>query len=122
MAVSCGVPQWRGGQESESSRAEQLFTELDGRTVGCGLDRWVLQVLGIHTSANDIWIQAAPAGDATRSLVLHFSARSSAEGALGALATWSSLPDDQRPRVIEVNESADTDEGSTELRSLAHLD
>ena len=113
MAVSGNQPWW-GGDDLEFSRAEGLVAELDNQYVGDESSGWVIAVLGVYVSTDDIWMQIAPVHDTDHGLVLHFSERGTADQALAALAEWSKAPVEHRPRVLEVRHVT----GSRKSRTL----
>lgn len=87
------------------SAVQWWFNALDQRRIRVRSGRWVVQVTGIHTDGADLWIQIAPAGHLTRSLVVHVSVQTTIDEAVAALeAAWSERRTDRT--VIDLTRAA----------------
>jgi hypothetical protein len=85
------------------SPADYLFAELDHRRVGEGPVSWLTEVAAIHMVRHEAWVQVAPVGESSRSVILHLSARATAKHALATLAAfWSQRVEEAAPQVIHV--------------------
>ena len=85
------------------SIADRLFAELDHRQIGNGTVRWLTEVAAIHLVRHEAWVQVAPVGQSSRSVILHMSPRVTAKHALEKLAEfWSRTADEAAPQVIHV--------------------
>jgi len=85
------------------SPADRLFAELDHRRVGEGPVSWLTEVAAIYIVRHEAWIQVAPVGESSRSVILHLSARATAKHALATLAAfWAQTVDGAAPQVIHV--------------------
>jgi hypothetical protein len=84
------------------SHADRLFTELDHRQIGDGLDSWMTLVTGVHIERHEAWIQIAVMGDPARSVVVHLPEHVTADHALAALAAWTRSDEEGASPIIEV--------------------
>jgi hypothetical protein len=84
------------------SHADRLFTELDHRQIGDGLDSWITLVTGIHIERHEAWIQIGVMGDPARSVVVHLPEHVTADHALAALASWTRSDEEGASPVINV--------------------
>lgn len=87
----------------ELTAADYLFIRLDRQRVVGRAITWVIEILGIVVEGRDAWVQMAPAGHPSRSVVVRMSSlEGAADRALSALRTWSDTPfDHRRPRVVD---------------------
>jgi len=85
----------------ERDPIESIAAALDMQSVGEGLDRWVVHVLGIHGDGHHIWVQIASDPDGRDSFVLRLSAWATPGHALAALASLP-FPPDGPPSVVPV--------------------
>ena len=87
----------------ELTASDLLFIRLDRQRVVGRAITWVTEILGIFVEGRDAWVQVAPAGHPSRSVVVRMSPREGAvERALSALRAWSDTPfDHRRPRVVD---------------------
>ncbi|HET9831112.1 MAG TPA: hypothetical protein VFP91_05370 [Vicinamibacterales bacterium] len=102
---SHGVGGFHAHAESRSqalSSADRLFEQLDHRVVDLHSDRWITEVTAIQVVGADAWVQLARADDPSSGVVLHLSTYATPDHALEALAAWSRIPADERPRVLDV--------------------
>lgn len=75
---------------SLDSATQWWFNVLDQRRIGSRSKSWIVQIAGIHADGSDLWIQSAPSGQPTRSIVLHVSTQASVGEAMTALEeAWS---------------------------------
>ena len=81
---------------------DPLFAALDHHLIAAedGHD-WYLQVLGIHRSEREVWVQIAPVTDATAGAVLRLSPGATPAHAIAAVGRWSPS-EAQASRVIDV--------------------
>jgi hypothetical protein len=87
---------------SELAPGEALATALDSRVIdGPGPEPWMIHVLGVHSDDRDVWLQIAPAGDVTASLVLRLSRQATVAHAVASLALGRPAMD-RYPRIIDV--------------------
>jgi hypothetical protein len=86
----------------ETPEQDPLFVALDHHLIAAedGHD-WYLQVLGIHRSEREVWVQIAPVTDATAGAVLRLSPRATPAHAIAAVGRWSPS-EAQASRVIDV--------------------
>ena len=84
----------------EPTPAEALALELDQRVIN-GTQPWMVHVLGVHSDDRDVWMQIAPAGDLTSSIVLRLSHQATAAHAVASLER-SHLPIGSYPRILQV--------------------
>jgi hypothetical protein len=88
----------------ELTAADRLFLGLDRQRVVGRAITWVVEILGIVVEGREAWVQVAPAGYPSRSVVVRVSSslEGAAERALSALKAWSDDPvDHRRPRVVD---------------------
>ena len=99
-----GVPRANGhvNRRALLSRVDRLFVELDHQRVGDGPDSWLTEVAGIHTVRHEAWVQVAPAGEPSCSVILHLPPRVTANHALAALASRYRTAHADGPQVIHV--------------------
>jgi hypothetical protein len=83
------------------SLADHWFAALDQRPIGSGQNGWVAQVLAVHTDGDGIWVQLAPADDASSTVVLHVSSATHLDEVLRALERQS-RPSAGPPAVIDL--------------------
>jgi hypothetical protein len=83
------------------SFADRWFTALDQRQIGSGASGWVAQVLGVHTERDGLWVQLAPAGDLSATVVLHVSQATHLDEVVKALERRGRL-DRTRTAVIDL--------------------
>jgi hypothetical protein len=77
----------RGTWEPQLSRLDGLLVALDDQRIGEGPGSWRVEVLGVHESGGDLWVQIARNGAVNDTLVLHLLPWATARDALIALAT-----------------------------------
>lgn len=102
-----GLAAANAGREIERpaprSPADDLFAELDHRQVGDGPSSWVTEVAAIHMVQHEAWVQVAPVGQSSRSVILHLSTRVTPKHVLATLAAfWAQSADQGAPQVIHV--------------------
>lgn len=68
------------------SELDRWFDAIDHQQIGTGLDGWTAEVVGIHSSDGDLWVQVSPTEWPGNSVVLRVAQDSSMESALTALA------------------------------------
>jgi hypothetical protein len=85
----------------ELSSADQWFAALDQRHIGDGAHEWVMQVLGVVTQDDQLWVQVAPEDDLSATLVLHMNADATLDEVLMAL-DHHAPPAIGEPAVIDV--------------------
>jgi hypothetical protein len=86
------------------STADELFTQLDGQSVGNGGCIRRIEVEGIREADNRFWVQLELIdGDDVRPLVLNLGATVSASTALASIEEWLANPDAARGQVIVVD-------------------
>ena len=102
-----------GGQPEVVDR---WFRALDQRRVRIGLHEWLLQVTGIYTDQDDVWIQIADGAAPGGSVLLRVSARTPVDHALQALAQRLHANAPMHPTIITaIVSSATTKDGRTQL-------
>jgi hypothetical protein len=69
------------------------FLVLDQRMLHVGPDTWSLQVLGIHSSPEGLWIQLASIDEPQRSFVLQVDEQTTVTDVTGALRARTSAPE-----------------------------
>jgi hypothetical protein len=69
-----------------TSLADRWYLALDNQRLQIGARSWVVQVDGIHSQGEDLWIQLSRIGIDDRGLVLHVTAGVEIEEALRLLA------------------------------------
>lgn len=85
----CGRTAGMAGQgscERQPEVVDRWFRALDQRRVRIGLHEWLLQVTGIYTDQDDVWIQIADGAAPGGSVLLRVSVRTPIDHALQALA------------------------------------
>ena len=92
------VPQSQDQYES----VDPLFAPLDHQSIPDGAGGWTTEVIGIHRSERDIWIQLGINDATDESVLMHLSLWATADDALTALQEWSARDVSRRTRVIEV--------------------
>jgi hypothetical protein len=102
ISVTGVTPQNQDPQCFETPEHDPLFAALDHHRIAAenGHD-WYLQVLGIHRSEREVWVQIAPVTDATAGAVLRLSPRATPAHAIAAVGRWSPSVA-QASRVIDV--------------------
>ena len=83
-----------------------MFHLLDHLVVDLYPDWWVTEVTAVHVVGGEAWVQLARADDPSSNVVLRLSAHANPNHALAALVAWSQTPADERPRVLDVTQSA----------------
>jgi len=64
------------------------------------------EVAAIHIERQEAWVQVAPVGQSSRSVILHLSRQVTAKHALATLAKlWSTMTDDAAPQVVHVHQT-----------------
>lgn len=92
-------------RQGPPSHADDLFAELDHRRIGEGAASWLTEVAAIHMERQEAWVQVAPVGQSSRSVILHLSTQVTAKHALATLAKlWSTMTDDAAPQVVHVHQ------------------
>ena len=90
-------------RQTPHSAADDLFAELDHQLVGEGPASWVTEVAAIHMVRHEAWVQVAPVGESSRSVILHLSTRVPITRALATLAAfWAQSTDKAAPQVLHV--------------------
>jgi len=96
----------RGAAAAVPTAADRLFDALDERWITPGPNGRLVEVLGIHATPEDAWVQIALVGESTQSVILHLPLSASIDQAIAALNAWCDTPTDHRPRLIHVTSSA----------------
>ena len=92
-------------RQGPASPADDLFAELDHRQIGEGAVSWLTEVAAIHMERQEAWVQVAPVGQSSRSVILHLSTQVTAKHALATLAKlWSTMADEAAPQVIHIHQ------------------
>ncbi len=69
------------------------FLVLDQRMLHVGPDTWIVQVLGIHSSPEGLWIQLASIDEPHRSFVLQVDDRTTVTDVTAVLRARASAPE-----------------------------
>lgn len=88
------------------TRADALFTQLDHQLLANGEERWITEVVGIHSTEQGIWIQIGFVDRPETTAVVHLSRHSTADHALAALGAWVKQPADKRSTIIQAMQVA----------------
>jgi hypothetical protein len=96
------IPHPSSAVRTKASRAEQLFQELDNRQIAAGPNSWTARVFAVHSVNAEEWVQVAPIGQPSRSLILRFSREVRPTQAVAALKTWTRIPERARPGIADV--------------------
>jgi len=83
-----------------TSLSDRWYLALDSQRLKIGARSWVVQVDGIHSQGDELWIQLTRIGFEDRGLVLHVTAGVEIEEALKLLAERQAEP--QPGEMIEV--------------------
>jgi len=86
---------------SHPRRVEQIVTALDGRRFNQGADSWVADIVGVHVTGEELWVQVARRDYSGDSIVLHLSRWATAHHAVAALSRLPVAPGIY-PHVVEV--------------------
>src|SRR5689334_8891723 len=89
------------GTPSQKSRTTALIAALDQHRIRHGAAHRLLNVLGVHTDRQTLWIQVAHSDDSSEALVLHLSLDATAEDAIRVLE-MAPRDGDHYPRIVEV--------------------
>jgi hypothetical protein len=73
--------------------ADMWFLVLDQRMLHVGLDTWIVQVLGIHSSPEGLWIQLASIDEPHRSFVLQVDDHTTVADVTAVLRARTSAPE-----------------------------
>lgn len=84
------------------SSHDALFAMLDGQLIKGRRRSWRAEVVSILEERDQTWVQIGPARKPASSVVLRLTAHPRADEALQALRTWSDLPPERRPAVIDL--------------------
>src|SRR5688572_19711054 len=108
------------GQEvSDRGHAEVVdrwFRALDQRRLRIGLHEWLLQVTGIYTDQDDVWIQIADGAAPGGSILLRVSARTPVDHALQVLGQRLHANAPAHPTIVTATvSSASTRDDRTQL-------
>ena len=87
--------------ETSLSTTDLLFAGLDRRRIPGRTFTWITEILGIFVEGSEAWVQVAPEGRPSRSVLLRMSPRGSIERALSALEAWTDFTSERRPPVID---------------------
>lgn len=86
------------------STADELFTQLDGQSVGSGDRTRRIEVEGIREADSRFWVQLALVdGNDVRPLVLNLGATVGASTALASIEHWLANPEAVQGQVIVVD-------------------
>lgn len=75
------------------AHADMWFLVLDQRMLHVGPDTWIVQVLGIHSSPEGLWIQLASIDEPQRSFVLQVDEQTTVTDVTVALRARASAPE-----------------------------
>ena len=89
------------GDFVDSRSSDQWFAALDQRKIGSGSGNWVVQVQGVHSENDGVWIQISSSEDPFATIVLHLTATTSVGDVLAALERHDH-PVDGRPAIIDL--------------------
>lgn len=71
--------------EPPVGHAHWWFTALDQRPLAVGPERWLTQVVGVHTDGSDVWIQLLPLREQLRDFTIRVSPGMSLDDVLGEI-------------------------------------
>ena len=95
---------------------DRWFRALDQRRVRIGLHEWLLQVTGIYTDQDDVWIQIADGAASGGSVLLRVNARTPVDHALQVLAQRLHANAPAHPAIITATvSSASSRDSRTQL-------
>jgi hypothetical protein len=95
--LSCAAP-----ERSLVELLDPLFGDLDRRPIAAEEGQWVTQVVGIHRTSREAWVQIATSRDDDETVLLRFVPGAKTDTALKALETWSGMSLLQRPHIVDV--------------------
>ena len=84
------------------SSHDALFAMLDGQIIRGRHRAWRAEVVSIHEERELTWVQIGPARKPASTVVMRLAANPNADAALQALRTWTDLPSDRRPSMIDL--------------------
>ena len=93
-------------ETGELTAADTLFSMLDGQLIRGRRGVWRTEVVGIHESDQDTWVQIGPARRPAEAVVIRLPPGLHADLALVAIRKWMDLPTEVRPGHIVVEEAA----------------
>ncbi len=84
------------------SSHDALFARLDGQIIRGRCGAWRAEVVSIHEERDETWVQIGPSRKPAHSVVMRLAAHPRADEALQALRTWTDLPPERRPPMIDL--------------------
>jgi hypothetical protein len=78
--------------DPDPHRVDWLVAALDQRSIDNGRTVWLVDVVGAHEAAGELWLQVAPHDDATEGVVLHMFPWNTVADAIAALESWNRQP------------------------------
>ncbi len=86
--MSTDVAYWSAAHTlREETPLDRWFAALDGRLIEAGGRAWSLRVVGIHTLADELWIQF-DTEPGSPGVVLHLGRSATVADAISALRAW----------------------------------
>lgn len=92
------------------------FLVLDQRMLHVGPDTWIVQVLGIHSSPEGLWIQLASIDEPHRSFVLQVDESTTVTDVTAALRARAAAPEPLE--VIRVPRNVQGPSAATDLSAI----
>ena len=89
-------------EQAELSVTDALFAKLDGQIIRGRKAAWRAEVVAILAEDDETWVQIGPARRPALSVVMRLDGEPQADRALAALRAWTDLPEERRPRRIDV--------------------
>jgi hypothetical protein len=88
--------------EVASAETDPLFGDLDRRPIADEDGCWMTQVVGIHRTSREAWVQIATSRGDEETVLLRLVTGAKPDTALRALEIWSGMSLGDRPHIVDV--------------------
>jgi hypothetical protein len=88
--------------DGQLSRADRLFAALDAIWMDDPAGGWITEVLGIHASRSEWWVQIAAQANSRHTVLLHLSSSVTIDDTIKTLRWWSLQPVTNRSHLVTV--------------------